>query len=83
MRGFLAILACGVLHEAVGSRPDTLASTLVTFLQGVLPKLVELSDQAQRLGAGETPSLFPFVSTLLPTAALLLCLVVVARRSER
>jgi hypothetical protein len=79
--GFLGV--CGALHNAVEGRPSGFTETMLSLLQGVLPKLVELSDQAQRIGAGTRPQLFPFLSTLMPTAALLLCLVVVARRSER
>ena len=79
--GFMAL--CGALHVSVEGRPSGFTETLLSLLQGVLPKLVELSDQASRIGAGTRPQLFPFLSTLLPTAALLLCLVVVARRSER
>jgi ABC-2 type transport system ATP-binding protein len=49
----------------------------------VLPRLVPLSQQAMRLGAGEAPRLSPFALTAAFAAAMFLVLIFLARRSER
>ena len=82
----VAGLALLILATIAGNsdfhRPGA-AGALASLLYGLCPKLVELGAQAGRLGEGGVLSVFPFVSTLLTTAALLLFLVVAARRSER
>jgi hypothetical protein len=59
------------------------AQQLSGFVFGLLPKIVGLHHQSMRLGAGSGPGVFPIVSTLAYTLAVLLVLQVIARRSER
>jgi len=59
------------------------AQQLSGFVFGLLPKIVGLHHQSMRLGAGSGLHVFPIVSTLAYTLAVLLVLQVVARRSER
>jgi ABC-2 type transport system ATP-binding protein len=81
--GLCFLLLCGVVHQAAGHEAEGAGEAFAAILRAGLPKLVELSDQAYRLGSGGKSDLFPFLSTLLPAAGLVLCLVVAARRSER
>jgi len=50
---------------------------------GIFPRIMALSEEAMRLGAGEHPTLVPYASTLATVAALLLLALVAAHRSER
>jgi len=75
----LAFLVAGFADAA---RPAN-AQQLSGFLLGLLPRIVGLHYQAMRLGAGSGIAWFPILSTLAYTAAVLLLLTVVARRSER
>ena len=78
--GLLVLIALTVFGSV--ARPGV-ATKLQTLLYGPCPKLLELGEQAAHFAEGGKVSAFPFVSTLLTTAGLLLCLVVAARRSER
>jgi ABC-2 type transport system ATP-binding protein len=53
------------------------------FIVGLLPKLVGLHHQALRLASGSGVSAFSIVSTIAYTAAVLLAVQLVARRTER
>jgi hypothetical protein len=80
--GLALLIACTVLGSSQSVRPGAQASA-AWLVYGLCPKLVELSGLAARVGEGGALSPAPFVSTLVPTVALLLFLSVAARRSER
>jgi ABC-2 type transport system ATP-binding protein len=75
----LALIVAGNLDSA---QPGN-ARELAGFVLGLLPKLVGLHHEAIRLGGGSGIGVFGIASTLAYTAALMLIVQIVARRSER
>ena len=75
----LAVLFLGNSHGARAGAPLGVQSVLATLV----PRIVPLSQQAMHAGASERMSLSPFVLTAAFTAALLIGLQFLARRSER
>src|SRR4051812_11316766 len=81
--GLAMALALVFAGNAEAAQPAN-AQRLSGFVLGLLPKLVGLYHQAMRLGGGAGGvGLFPIVSTLAYTVAVMLAVQVVARRSER
>ena len=76
---FLAVVSAGNSDVAREGAAVGFGSLAV----GLLPRAVQLGQQAMRLGGGERASALPFVFTTMYCAAVLIALFVVARRSEK